>query len=670
LKQNILLSALLFLFICVPARAQDNQAEAIDSIKQVLPFQDGDDRVLSYTELAWYYRNFNVDSALIFSRLALKYAEDYGADSTLASAFNSLANSFESVGDLDSAEYYFKQSLQKRVMLGDSLRVARTLNNLGILYDERGLFSLSLENYFRSLRLFEDYSEDPFDRAMVLGNIGIVYKKQRAYEQVLEYYERALNLYEELGSQFGQVVTQGNIGSVLINLQRYTESIDYATKALKGYEELGYLRYVPYMEHNIAVARDSLGELSLAEEWYNKSIAGHREHQNSYELANSLSAFANNSLKQSKADQARTLALEAVSAAKEARSLEFEVNALKILAEANARTGRFADAFENYKAHSAGKDSLFEADKTRQIFELTTEYETEKKEQQIEVQQTKLARNQIFIVALISVAVLLIVLVLVIRNRARKKRQLIQKEAQLQLREAEITAVINSQEKERNRFARDLHDGFGQLISVLKLNISRLGETDKKDTETRVDVFHQSETVIADMYTELRNICFDLMPQTLLKSGLEAALKEFGQRVSSSGHKVMEVQVFDLEERLPEVMGVSLFRISQEWINNVLKYSDADHISLQLTRDQAELTLTIEDNGKGFDPEIFYQGKGNGWRNISSRLNLIHGDFDIDASANSRGVFVSVNVPLTKLNDIPASTDRGMRETRDSLPTP
>lgn len=600
--------------------------------------------------------------------MALSNARLQGADSTLAAAFNSVANSFESLGDLDSAEYYFRQSLERRVQSGDSLRVAKTLNNLGIIYDERGLFSISLKNYFRSLRLFEDYSDDPYDRAMVLGNIGIVYKKQRAYDQVLEYYQQALDLYKEIGSKFGQVVMQGNIGSVLINLERYEESVSSATEALTGYEELGYLRYVPYMQHNIAVARDSLGQLKVAEDWYVKSIAGHRAHQNAYELANTLSAYANNCLKQGKSDQARTLALEAVDAAKEARSMEFEVNALKYLAEANARTGRFAEAFENYKAHAVGKDSLFEADKTRQIFELTTVYETEKKQQQIEIQQSMLARNQTLIFALVAVTVLLTALVLVVRNRARKKRELIEKETELKLREAEITAVINSQEKERNRFARDLHDGFGQLISVLKLNLARLVETDKKDNETRVEVFDQSKTVIADMYEELRNICFDLMPQTLVKNGLEAALKEFGNRVSASGRKVMEVQVFDLDERVPEVIEVSLFRISQEWINNILKYSDADHVTLQLTNDNSELTLTIEDNGRGFDPAVFYEGKGNGWRNISSRLNLIGGDFDIDARPDSRGVFVSINVPLS-MAGIPTSTDTRMSGLRDSLPT-
>lgn len=662
------MNLLLFFFAATTVYAQDNQAHAIDSIKRTLPVQEGYDRVASYNELAWYYRNFDVDSALIFSRIALNHAQSLGADSTLAAAYNSMANSFESTGNLDSADYYFRQSLEKRVLLGDSLRVAKTLNNLGILYDERGLFSLSLQNYFRSLRLFEEYSDDPFDRAMVLGNIGIVYKKQRAYDQVLEYYQKALDLYKEIGSKFGQVVTQGNIGSVLINLQRYEEAETYAAEALKGYQELGYLRYVPYMQHNIGVARDSLGEFSMAEEWYSKSIAGHRAHQNAYELANTLTAFANNSLKQNKASQGRSLALEAVSAAKEAKSLEFEVNALKVLAEANARTGRFAEAFENYKDHAVGKDSLFEADKTRQIFELTTVYETGKKQQQIEVQQSKLARNQILIIALILVAVLLVAVLLLLRVRAQKEKALLKRDAELKLREAEITAVINSQEKERNRFAKDLHDGFGQMISVLKLNLSRLGDAEARDTETRMQIFESGESVINDMYTELRNICFDLMPQTLVKHGLAAALREFGDRIHQTDKVNCEVLIFEEGERLNELIEVSLFRIVQEWTNNVLKYATPSIITIQLTREGSEVTLTVEDNGQGFDTRLFYEGKGNGWKNVQSRLKLVNGTFDLDSSPGINGTLMTIDVTNAE-GHIPTSTDTRMGDTRDSMPT-
>ena len=561
--------------------------------------------------------------------------------------------------------------------MGDSLKIAQTLNNLGILYDEQGLFSKSLERYFESLRLFENHSDDLFDQAMVLGNIGIVYKKQKAYDQVLQYYERAFDTYKTAESKFGQVVTQGNIGSVLINLGRYEESIENSREAMVGYGELGYTRYVPYMQHNIAVARDSLGMLAEAEEVFAKAIAGHHEFQNTYELANTYTALANNNLKRKKAVLARQNAKKGLEYAQEANSAEFEVNALKLLAESNARLGRYNEAFDNYKAYAAGKDSLFEEDKTRQIFELTAEYETDKKQQRIELQNTvlneqlaRIQRNQAIIVGLIVTAALLALLVWLVRNKKEKEKALIVQEGELKLREAEINAVISSQEKERSRFARDLHDGFGQLISVLRLNLNQLSGIASKDTVKRSEIFNNGERVIDEMYNELRNICFDLMPQTLVKEGLVLALKEFGSRLTHTGSVHCEVLTFVESARFREVEEISLFRITQEWVNNILKYGEANQITIQITQEANELTLTIEDNGNGFDPQAFYQGKGNGWRNIQTRLKQISGSFDLDTATGRKGSMMTVNAHVVEKEPIPTSTDEGMRDVRDSLTTP
>lgn len=664
MTRKTFLSLLLFLTIAALVYGQKREDPAVDSLKRVLTYQNGQDRINSYNELSWIYKNFDVDSALIFGRMALWYAESDKDDLGLSSAFNSIANSFEALGHLDSAEYYQHRSLEKKLLLGDSLKIAQTLNNLGIIYDQQGRFSTALKNYFQALRIYESYSEDPYDIAMVLGNIGIVYKKQKAFDQVLEYYQRALEIYKETESQFGQVVTQGNIGSVLNSLLRHDESISYSFEALKGYKALGYLRYVPYMQHNLAVAKDSLGFLSEAEKFYLLAVEGHLDHQNVYELANTYSALANNYLKQKKYERAQRFAKKALEASKIANAADFEVNALKYLAESNAFLGLYKEAYNNFKSYAAGKDSLFEKDKTRQVFELRTEYETEKKEQQIELQQSqlgqkdaKLERNQILIITLGMIAVLAVVIVLLVRNKARKKQLLLIKETQLQLREAEINAVINSQEKERNRFAQDLHDGFGQLISVLKMNLSNLSKADGKVTAERVKVFEQSEGIINEMYKELRNICFDLMPQTLVKKGLAKALQELGSRITQTGKMTMEVMIFDLEDRLPELVEVSLYRVAQEWVNNIIKYADADNITLQFTRDSQELTMTIEDNGRGFDAASFYEGKGNGWRNISSRINLINAQFDLDTHMNSPGSMVTINVPIESFKNVPSSTD-------------
>lgn len=210
-----------------------------------------------------------------------------------------------------------------------------------------------------------------------------------------------------------------------------------------------------------------------------------------------------------------------------------------------------------------------------------------------------------------------------------------------------MQALVKGQEDERDRFARDLHDGFGGMISALNLNLKGLKSVKSTDAEKRLDVFNASSEILKSMHTELKNICFDLMPQTLVKKGLQAAVEEFGSRINASGEKQVEVIFFGLKDRLPELQEISLYRITQEWTNNILKYSDATQISIQVTKHEDEITLMIEDNGMGFDRDELIQGKGNGWKNLNSRANLISGELELDTTPGQRGNTLILNAALS-----------------------
>lgn len=346
-------------------------------------------------------------------------------------------------------------------------------------------------------------------------------------------------------------------------------------------------------------------------------------------------------------------------------SLRAQYDALAAAYDLAGNTNGASRAPKNLHAINDGLISIV---KQRAISEPLAKYETKEKKQQLAlqkaqlgVQELKIGQNRLLIIGLVLIALLLIVVMLLVRQLSKKKEQLLFQKAQLKLREAELNAVINAQEKERHRFARELHNGFGQLISVLKLNLSMLTEKDAQYPEKRMEVFKNGESVINDMYAELRSICFDLMPQTLIKKGLTLALKEFGDRINQSKKMSCEVIVFSNQERLSEIIEISLFRISQEWVNNILKYSESEYITIHLTRDEGAITLTIENDGKGFDSQQFFESKGNGWRNIQTRLNLIKGGFDLDTHPEREGTMITVNVSNEAQKRIPTSTVRQIR---------
>lgn len=616
------------------------QSKEIDSLKALLITQEGIELVNTLNELSWYYKGIQLDTAYGYAIAAISASNKIDSDSARSASYNSMGNVKEAMGEIDSALYYHQEAISIKTRLRDTLGIASSLNNLGILYDEMGKYPQALSYYFQALAYYEQYDENE-SIAMVLLNIGIVYKKQEAYEKVLSYYLRARDIYQKTGNTFGQVVLSGNIGSIHINLKNYDSVIYYSQKAVAGYRDLGFLRYVPYAQHNLAIANDSLGNVQATRDYYFSAIEGHQDFSNDFELANVYTSLSNHFLTQQDYPKATTYAELGLRHAEEVKANELSTQLYEVLAKSQASQGSYQEAFDSYQNYVIGKDSIYEAEKIKQIFELETVYETEKKEQQIALQQAQLseekARNQISLLVIFGLSTFLLLsvfLILSVRSRARKKQLLTERESELRLKETQLEAGIKSQEEERSRFAKDLHDGFGQMISVLNLNLKSLEEA-KVD---RHEAFQSSSEVLDQMYKNLKEICFDLMPETLIKSGLPEALNEFAARINKTGQIHISTNFFGMKERLEDIQEVSLFRVTQEWVNNVLKHGSAGHVTIQITREKDEVNLLIEDDGPGFDAKLLTQSKkGNGWKNIQSRVNLIKGKLALDTLEGRRG---------------------------------
>jgi signal transduction histidine kinase len=153
--------------------------------------------------------------------------------------------------------------------------------------------------------------------------------------------------------------------------------------------------------------------------------------------------------------------------------------------------------------------------------------------------------------------------------------------------------------------------------------------------------------MLADMYDELRGVCFNLMPTTLIRLGLIDAISEFVGRVNMAGKIEIEVTNYGFENRLEELSEISLYRVVQEWVNNILKYSNANTVVIQFTKEEDELTLTLEDDGIGFDTSKLGQSNGNGWKNINSRVKLLGGTVDVDSTIGHEGTILIINIPLS-----------------------
>ena len=616
-----------------------------------------------YKNKAESYYYTHPDSTRFYGQKLLEIAEKDNDLSNIAEAKRLIGVYHQLGARPDSALIYFQEALHLYRQLNDSIQTVRLTISAGQMETGLGNYSQALDLFLDGQAIAEKIGYEPY-RLRAISEIGRIYSiqgdHQKALKQMQYYYFKVKD-----SENLAEVAAALNyLTGEFMLLDVHDSSLYYLEQNLDVQQRLNFPIGIAAVLQNRATVYSKIG---LVE----KALSDFGEALEYYRGANFSQGIGQVSINKAATLIGRKDFKQAISLLNEGvyhSTLIQDYHALRTqyqeLASAYDSIGDMKRAFTAFKNFNAMNDTLMSIDKQRTISELFTKYETKEKEQQIELQlstlsaqEARLERNQILIAGLVFIAMLLIVLVLLNRNRAKKKEQLIQQEAQLKLREAELNAVINSQEKERNRFARDLHDGFGQLISVLKLNLSGLNDKDAEYPEKRMEVFKNGESVINDMYAELRSICFDLMPQTLVKKGLTIALKEFGDRITQSKKVVCEVIVFSNKERLPELIEISLFRICQEWVNNVMKYAEPNHITIQLTRDETELTLTVEDDGNGFNSGLFFEGKGNGWKNIQTRLNLIKGEFDLDTQLGRRGSMITVNLPNAAIKRIPTSTE-------------
>lgn len=210
-----------------------------------------------------------------------------------------------------------------------------------------------------------------------------------------------------------------------------------------------------------------------------------------------------------------------------------------------------------------------------------------------------------------------------------------------------VQSIIETQEKERQRIAIEIHDGIGPQISSTIHQLETIAESIKDsdpETASRIEsIVEQTNEVSGD----LRSISHSLMPRVLLDFGLTAALQTLVNRVNNSNRcKVEFIHTFS-GEPLDQSIELNLYRICQELVSNALKHARAKSIFVQLVKNEEHLTLMVEDDGKGFDLSKLKLSDGIGLSNIEMRTKVMNGELNIDSSPG-RGSVVTIEISLNE----------------------
>lgn len=529
-------------------------------------------------------------------------------DELLLKAFTNIGNVCVDKGETTKAMENYQKALKIAESSSNKKNIASLLKNIGILYVTWKIFPKALEYYQKA----ESIAIEIRDSSLIAdchNNKGVVYEQQQKYDEALSEYKEALNYY--LKNNPENITMEYTNMAIVYKLKKdYASSVKYNLSAIDLAIKSGDKWLAAAIYNNIGNLYVELGDTKKAIDYCNKSLA----------------------------------------IAKEINATEVLINVYETLADAKAKAGDYKSAFDNQKQFATIKDKFISTENTKQLNELQTKYETEKKDNEIKTlqgektisnlkisEQNLILQKRNYLLAL----VLLILIVLLSGSYFYYSR------LKLKNRIAKEKAIKETEEHERMRIAKDIHDDLGSGLS--KINF--LSEIIYSKTELLPEIRHSSESVketAKRMIDNMRDLIWALNPDNTTLPNLIARMREY----TTDYLEDFPIEIkYSFPDNIPQISinkesHRELFMIVKETLNNISKHSKATEILFNVVLTDTDFSFSIRDNGTGFNEETIK--RGNGLRNMNSRITVLGGVFEVKSELN-KYTLISVSIPLQKI---------------------
>lgn len=658
----LIFTGLLFFQFIPDGQARDKYS---DSLKNELnkPGLPDSARIEALLQLGWNYSFINADTARVYLHEAIALATRHKNFNKTGEAFAYIGTSFSRTDHYDSALYYYKKA--ETFFSRDGSAEARlniVIGRMGMatVVLEQGYHQMAIRYYLEAIDSLDksNFPEKWTNLVTAYTNIGLVYNDQQQYDKALLYQQKALDLCGAHGIEIAKATqVQQLVALDLVNLKQPDQAKAALHKAdsLAGKANLEYLFAIQYGIQGRYFREMKNYDSAITA--FNRSITYARHTGNLFQEANMLQQLGKVYFDQKNYPQSLSSFLSSLPISQKLGDKIREVSSLKYLSELYALSKNNAKAVQYYQQYVQLSDSLHETATRKKINEIEAGYQVQKKEDSIlllqksnQVQTLALHRKQTLSTALIAGCGLLLLLAVMMYINFKRKNQLLQQAGELhaqRIRELEkehqlvaMQSVLKGQEEERSRLARDLHDGVGGLLSGIKLSLSSMKGNvflSEQNAQSVNSVIVQLDHSIG----ELRRVSHNMMPEALIRYGLEEALENYCENLNLSGTIKVQLQTYGLEQRMEQSTEIVLYRIVQELLNNIIRHAGASNVLIQLVRENERFSLTVEDDGKGFDVKSAEQKGGAGLANIRARAGYLNGTVDIQSTP---GEGTSVNV--------------------------
>ncbi len=634
---------LYILFIFSFLSVSETAAQDHDSLEKEI------DRILNSESSS---RNTDQETASVDASTILRYLSEGSRYGTINS---------------DSSHLYLRKALDLAIRSQSPEHLSLTLEGLGGYYINREMYQEAMWCYLKSIGI-EEKRKDELRIAGLNDELGRVYYYMEVFDKSLDYHQKALDIYELYSDTTGIARTLDHIGSLhssreFCEIRSEEEKQNDLKTAIDFFEKSASLYSLVYdrsgtarVNQNIASVYNKMKKPETALGYIQKSLDYYREMNDPEGIAGTLYTIGKTYYWLKDYDRS-------IQSYKESEKIAYEGNLLggiQYLYEALAMPyydiGDYKNAYNTYIKYMTIRDSVYNSEKSKQIIELETKYQSELRQQEIMRLTAEKKRKNSFIYSLVALIALLGFSIIYFIRLGKKNKIIADQNIQIKeekIRELEkerlylaARSVMKGEEAERSRLAGDLHNGLGGLLSGIKINLSSMKEN-AVITHENVSAFNHAISLLDTSISELRRIAHNLMPETLNHYGLKTALEDFCIQVSRAGSPEIRIEFFGDEIRYTKDLELTMYRIIQELVNNSLKHAGANQINIQVFTEPERLYAQVTDNGRGFDSTADEkERKGKGLENIRDRITAMNGKLDIWSSPG-QGTEVTVEFEIS-----------------------
>ena len=615
------------------------QKTLIDSLKIELGQKAVSDtaKVSLLQQLTRAYLPVSVDTTILLSRKSL--AQSILSDNyKIAKSYSNMGIAHSFLSQIDSSEYYLEKALKALDGSGNEAERASVYSNYAVIYQNSGRFDKVIEYNNKAIELIRHLPEEVctnyLNQAVIYANIGLYDNGQKYLKLAYKNAQIAKNDRIEgltLGVMGGLYLKGKKLDSALFYLQKGQILCD-RTRSPEICFRINSVLGEVFMEMD---EDDQAAEVLLKAKSYAEERKLPHSMLTGYMLLGQLENKRGNYKKSSgyfeKYQKIRMLNNSDLS----------DIASFRIWSETEEKLGRYKKANKLLKTYVDMKDSMFSKENKQILADSEARFESEKKDREIAEQQLAIQKNEArsTLMYLLIASLLLAGALLWFLFRQRQMRLLQQLESVRREHKIDtLELLIEGEENERLRIARELHDGVSGDLSAIKFKLATL-------QNTKNEVINDTMKMIDTSCEQIRAISHNLIPPCLKNFNLQDAVAAYCQNMNAVHAPDIRFEYVGDSLDIEKKQETNIFRIVQELVTNSIKYAEANEIFVQLSKFGNTLQVTVEDDGKGFDMGHI-PGDGIGLRNVRSRIDYLGAQFDAFSDAQGTSYVITLYYKL------------------------